>query len=230
MQNELAAQRVVRLLLAEPWLFYKDYNAVMSVLMVVPQNCGGGAPCLSSACVGAACVGAACVGGACGDDAAVSVGSSALINTTCTDSAVAGAAAANKGAVVCSERRNSGDSKTAAAAESGSSLSAAALRGVSSMRFCFEPGGPLAACAIKGSPNMQQQDRDVQLLIELSAEGLGLDIRSFPQQIVQLISADDADRDTAAAAAAAAGSSYFPQEDFTPHDSIILNSSTADMP
>ncbi|KAL8451390.1 hypothetical protein Emag_002735 [Eimeria magna] len=39
--NELAAQRVVRLLLAEPSLLFKGHNTMASVLMVVPQYWGG---------------------------------------------------------------------------------------------------------------------------------------------------------------------------------------------
>ncbi|KAL8438433.1 hypothetical protein ACSSS7_000176 [Eimeria intestinalis] len=65
-------------------------------------------------------------------------------------------------------------------------------------------------------------DPNVHLLIDMPGEGAGLDIRNFPQQIVQLISAD-ADEQNAT-------SHYYPLDDHSPQDSIILNSSSGEMP
>lgn len=214
MQNELAAQRVVRLLLADPWLLYKEHSTVMSVLMVVPQNCSGAAPTVGPN-VGAACV----------EDSSSVISSCAHGgNTGGFDPATAAAATTPSGKGVPCSDRNYGD--TSSSAETPGGLSPLPVRSLVPMRLCFDACSPVGTCRGKGAtPSMQQQDRDVQLLIELSVEGSALDIRSFPQQIVQLISADDNDRDTGAA-----GAPYFPQEDFSPHDSIILNASSGDMP
>ncbi|KAL8443365.1 hypothetical protein Emed_006889 [Eimeria media] len=192
--NELAAQRVVRLLLAEPSLLFKGHNTMASVLMVVPQYWGGsggvrggpppfdqGAPPFSLSPdfhrLGAPGFGGRLKGA----------------STPCGDGKGGPCSGLSEGVIVGGPPPCSSEASLATAL-----------------------GGP-PACRDEeiGDPN-------VHLLIEMSGEGPGLDIRSFPQQIVQLISADPEEQNST--------NLFFPQEDYSPQDSISINSSSGEMP
>lgn len=183
-QNELAAQRVIRLLLAEPSLFFKDQNTLAAVLMVVPQTWSGptsprGAP----------------------DD---SLGS--LQPRGFEASPVYGEGAAGEKASECTSCEKSRD------------FASPGLGNPSpSRQLCDSPMPTMNRPLCNGAV-----DRSVHMLIEMSGEGPGLDIRSFPRQIVQLISSDEGESTLM--------DNFHPQEDFSPHDSIILNSSTGEVP
>lgn len=183
-QNELAAQRVIRLLLAEPSLLFKDHNTMAAVLMVVPQNCSGYSGSRGSP-----------------DD------SLGLFQSRAVDIPPL--------------------YKSLAASERGTECTACESRGYptspctgSPVRRGYDAAGPAVARPVCNGQDAG--DRNVHMLIEMSGEGPGLDIRSFPRQIVQLISAEDGDSTMV--------NYYCPQEDYSPHDSIILNSSSGEMP
>lgn len=184
-QNELAAQRVIRLLLAEPSMLFKENNTMAAVLMVVPQN--GSNP--STPRRGS-------------DD------SLGQLQPRAADMQPA-------------------YSKSFSGNEKGMEFSACDARGCPS---CPCTGSPAGSCCDTTAPavvhaagsGQDTGDRNVHMLIEMSGEGPGLDIRSFPRQIVQLISAEDGDSTSM--------NYYYPQEDYSPHDSIILNSSSGEVP
>ncbi|KAL8425243.1 hypothetical protein Efla_002309 [Eimeria flavescens] len=188
-ENELSAQRVVRLLLAEPSLLFKDHNTMAAVLMVVPQY-PWGAPAGSR-------------GGPPED------GWSQL-QPRLTDGffplyskSISGVDAPKEVLTCpCEARGPPAGSAVAGGPEEAAASSAAGLS---------------AACS-----EQEAADPNVHLLIEMSGEGPGLDIRSFPRQIVQLISAEEGDSQPI--------NYYHHQEDYSLNDSIILNSSTAEMP
>lgn len=171
-QNEMAAQRVIRLLLAEPSAHFKEHETLAAVLLVAPQNPG-----ISSEA----------------DD---------LVQGTKVGSATPG----------------DGGTKSSEGSEEGFASHLDSLTVKASSQHTMREG--ISNVSANGD-SPQNIDRNVHIMIEMPGGVLGLDIRSMPKQIKQLLSADDGEQTSHA---------YVTQDDYSPQDSIVVNAASADSP
>ncbi|XP_026190737.1 uncharacterized protein LOC34621428 [Cyclospora cayetanensis] len=194
-ENELAAQRVIRLLLAEPSMLYKHLDTMVAVLMVVPQHCS-------------ACSASTVIRG----ERGLGMSDDALLSSPNLRPPEPSSPTTVK-LLPCGER-----GLESACSDGRGLLPPSPCVGGAPARHGCECDAQLGCTGHGFFP-----EKSVHLLIEISGEGSGLDIRSFPKQIVQLISSEEGD-------AADKLNAHYSPEEYSPQDSIILNSSSGEIP